>query len=206
MNRKYFLLELTIAIVIALAVILARNSAFRQNSQSTLDSSPDQTITESLTQDCILTPQDSEGPYYIANVPFRDNLVPDDVVADMLVISGRVLLKDCVTPVANAILDIWHADENGYYQDKLYRGKVETSFDGSYDFTTVMPAPYGSGPAPRPRHIHYKVVKDSQELLTSQMYFDQELVSEVGQTRIVKLTKTEKELVGEFNIFVNELN
>jgi len=38
------------------------------------------------------------------------------------------------------------------------------------------------------------------------MYFDQELVAEDGPTRIVELTETEKGLLGEFNIFVNEWN
>jgi len=205
MNRNSFLIVLLSAFVVTSVVLLNRNSSTTNNSQRIPTLTQREAVNENLPENCRLTPQDSEGPYYIANVPFRDNLAPE-VTTQKLVISGKILYQDCVTPLAYAILDIWHADENGDYQDELFRGKVKADRQGNYKFTTILPSPYGSGAASRPRHIHYKVFKEEEELLTSQMYFDSELVAEVGQTRIVELTQTEESLVGEFNIFVNEWN
>ena len=191
MRSKNFLIGLIITFVAASAFLLVRNASF-QNSQNVPAEPRNQVIEKDLLQDCTLTQEDTGGPYYIANMPFRDKLAPENSSGPQLTIRGKVLLKDCVTPVANAVLDIWHADENGVYQENSYRGKVQADDNGNYEFTTILPSPYGSGGVSRPRHIHYKVLRGGKELLTSQMYFDKELISEVGQTRLVYLNETQE--------------
>ena len=44
---------------------------------------------------------------------------------------------------------------------------LETDENGLFTFRTIVPARY----EPRPRHIHFKVKKDGQTVLTSQFYF-----------------------------------
>ncbi len=121
--------------------------------------------------DCIPTFADGGGPYYKTNAPFRKDIAPKQNNGEKLIVAGKVLKNDCKTPVANAVLDIWQADELGYYQDEWYRGKIKTNQNGEYTFETVVPKGYGEGTGYRPPHIHFKIFKDSTEIITSQMFF-----------------------------------
>jgi protocatechuate 3,4-dioxygenase beta subunit len=75
-------------------------------------------------------------------------------------------------PLAGAIVDLWHADEKGDYDNSgfRYRGHVLTAADGSYRFQTIMPAVYSG----RTRHYHVKVQGQGSRLLTTQLYFPDE--------------------------------
>ena len=201
MRSKKFLLGLIIAFVAVSALLLVRKASY-QNSQNFPAVARNRGLEKDLLQDCVITEADGQGPYYLAGMVFRDNLAPENSSGTQLTIRGKVLLKDCTTPVANAVLDIWHANENGVYQENSYRGKVQADDNGNYEFTTILPSPYGSGGVSRPRHIHYKVLRGSKELLTSQMYFDKELILEVGSTRLVYVSETQEGLEGEFNIYL----
>jgi catechol 1,2-dioxygenase len=121
--------------------------------------------------DCVPTFPDGGGPYYQENSPFRQKIVPEQNSGERLMVSGKVLRSDCKTPVANAVLDIWQADETGEYQDNWYRGKVRTDREGNYSFETVVPKGYGEGTGYRPPHIHFKVFEGDREIITSQMFF-----------------------------------
>ena len=120
---------------------------------------------------CIPTFTDGDGPYYYANAPTRNKIVPDKNNGEKLIIEGKVLKNDCKTIIPNAILDIWQADEKGEYQKDWYRGKVRVDADGNYKFETVIPKGYGEGTAHRPPHIHFKVVVDNRVVITSEMFF-----------------------------------
>jgi hypothetical protein len=54
-------------------------------------------------------------------------------------------------PVERALVDLWHADERGKYDNGgyRYRGHVFTNTEGRYHFRTVLPALYPG----RTRHI-----------------------------------------------------
>ena len=75
-------------------------------------------------------------------------------------------------PVARILLDLWHADQNGDYDNGgfRYRGHVLTDAGGRYRFRTIMPAPYPG----RTRHYHVKVISTGRQLLTTQLYFPNE--------------------------------
>ena len=87
--------------------------------------------------------------------------------------TGKILQKDCTTPAAGAVLDIWQANESGSYHDEWYRGKVRADNEGNYTFESVIPKGYGEGTGYRPPHIHFKVFKEAAEIITSQMFFPQ---------------------------------
>lgn len=122
-------------------------------------------------QPCVPTFADGGGPYYQANSPFRDKIAPEQNNGEQLTVKGKILQNDCKTPVANAVLDIWQANESGNYEEEWYRGQVRTDQDGNYEFQTVVPKGYGEGSGFRPPHIHFKVHVNNQEIITSQMFF-----------------------------------
>jgi protocatechuate 3,4-dioxygenase beta subunit len=112
-----------------------------------------------------------EGPFYKPRSPERADLAEPGAAARLVELSGRVLTRSC-RPAARALLDLWHADENGDYDDSgfRYRGHVFADAAGRYRFRTIMPAPYPG----RTRHYHFKVLAAGRQLLTTQLYFPDE--------------------------------
>ena len=84
---------------------------------------------------------------------------------------GRVLNQFC-EPVSNAILDFWHADSKGVYDNDAYRlrGHVFTDNDGRFKLDTIIP---GLDPG-RTRHIHVITQGRDTLALTTQLYFPDE--------------------------------
>jgi protocatechuate 3,4-dioxygenase beta subunit len=117
------------------------------------------------------TVRQTEGPYFKPRSPERADLVEPDARARLLELSGLVLTRSC-RPVARALLDLWHADERGDYDNSgfRYRGHLYTDADGRYRFRTIMPALYPG----RTRHYHVKVQAPQQSVLTTQLYFPNE--------------------------------
>jgi protocatechuate 3,4-dioxygenase beta subunit len=115
-----------------------------------------------------LTPRQTEGPYYTPNTPPRAALVEPGSRADRLVLAGRVVSRQC-RPVAKALLDFWHCDENGDYDNAgfRYRGHVFADAEGRFRLETIFPALYPG----RARHIHVKVQAPGRGILTTQLYF-----------------------------------
>lgn len=146
-----------------------------------------------VTTPCVPTFVDGGGPYYQPNSPFREKIVPDENNGEVLTVSGKVLRRDCQTPVANAVIDLWQANESGNYEDEWYRGQIRTDRSGNYSFITVVPKGYGEGTAFRPPHIHFKVFVEGNEIITSQMFFP-ESKGRPGfeDAYIMKLESTEK--------------
>lgn len=124
---------------------------------------------------CELTGSDVEGPFHIDGAPQRTVLADQDEPGERLMIEGTVYGPDCKTPVANAMLDVWHADDNGdYHDDAEYRlrGQVMTDDQGRYAFETIIPGRYPLGGSTRPAHIHFMVSKPGFRPLTTQLYFE----------------------------------
>ncbi len=117
------------------------------------------------------TPSQTAGPFYTPNSPRRGSLVEPGSRAERLVLTGLVLSPQC-TPVANALLDFWHCDEAGDYDNRgfRYRGQLFADAQGRYRLETIVPGEY---PA-RTRHIHVKVQPPGGRVLTTQLYFPDE--------------------------------
>jgi protocatechuate 3,4-dioxygenase beta subunit len=114
------------------------------------------------------TPAQTEGPYYTPNTPERTSLLEPGLTGTKLVVTGYVLTTDC-KPVERALLDFWHADDSGAYDNSGYRlrGHQFTDAQGRYQLETLMPGLYTG----RTRHIHVKVQAPNQPMLTTQLYF-----------------------------------
>ena len=114
------------------------------------------------------TSAQSEGPFYTPQTPRRTVLREPDTDGEPLVLEGLILTPSC-QPVAGAVIDIWHCDESGRYDNAgfRYRGHQFTDSAGAYRFETIRPAHY-TGRTP---HIHVKVQGRKTRLLTTQLYF-----------------------------------
>jgi protocatechuate 3,4-dioxygenase beta subunit len=114
------------------------------------------------------TPAQTEGPFFTPSSPERASLLEPGLAGTRLVVTGRVLTTDC-RPVAGALLDFWHADDAGVYDNVGYklRGHQFADEAGSYTLETIVPGLYTG----RTRHIHVKVQAPNQPVLTTQLYF-----------------------------------
>jgi protocatechuate 3,4-dioxygenase beta subunit len=117
------------------------------------------------------TIRQTEGPYFKPSSPQRADLVEPDGKGRSIEIAGQVLRRSC-RPVARALVDLWHADERGEYDNAgfRYRGHLFTDAEGRYRFRTILPALYPG----RTRHYHVKVQAPERGVLTTQLYFPDE--------------------------------
>ncbi|MDX1528061.1 MAG: hypothetical protein R3337_05495, partial [Gammaproteobacteria bacterium] len=92
---------------------------------------------------------------------------------ERLKLSGRVLNRQG-QPVADALVELWHADTTGSVDETRYRSAQRTTADGRFGIRTVLPghiemARYNSTFAPR--HIHIRVTHPNYPRLISLIFF-----------------------------------
>ena len=114
------------------------------------------------------TEAQTEGPFFKTNSPERTNFQGDVTEGTKLVLAGAVLTTAC-RPVSRAKMELWHADNNGEYDNDGYRlrGHFFTDDQGRYEVRTIMPGIYTG----RTRHFHVKVQPEGGRILTTQLYF-----------------------------------
>lgn len=112
----------------------------------------------------------TEGPFYRDNPPQKRDFRTDAPGLPVTLI-GYVLTRDC-RPVKDAIVDLWHANQDGEYDNRGFklRGYQTTDDQGRYSFETIRPAQY----AGRTPHYHVKVHPPDGRTLTTQLYFPDE--------------------------------
>ena len=126
----------------------------------------------SLTPDCgdddDPTPSQTEGPYFTPQSPEKRDFAADAPSGERITIAGYVLSIDC-QPLAKALVELWHADETGAYDNSGFRlrGHQFTDSEGRWWFDTIVPGLYPG----RTRHFHLKVQRPGAEVLTTQLYF-----------------------------------
>jgi protocatechuate 3,4-dioxygenase beta subunit len=120
-----------------------------------------------IAQSCARTLSQTEGPFFKTQTPLRASFLEKDS-RTRLVVSGQVLSAQC-RPVPNALLEFWHADESGEYDQTSYRyrGHQHADAQGRYRLETIVPAEYPG----RARHIHVKAQAPGGRVLTTQLYF-----------------------------------
>jgi protocatechuate 3,4-dioxygenase beta subunit len=137
---------------------------------------------------CLLAPEQTEGPFF-ADVGLERRDITEGLAGHPLRLGIRVVDEDC-NPVAGALVDVWHCDVDGDYsafqdgsgadddggEDTTFlRGSQVADADGIVEFATNYPGWY-QGLAV---HIHTKVRLDGAEVLTTQLYFPEDLTDEV---------------------------
>ena len=114
------------------------------------------------------TPKQTEGPYWTADSPQRNDFTGDGAPGLPMTLTGAVIDTAC-RPVPGSLLDFWQCDGNGVYDNEGYklRGHQYTDANGAFRLTPVKPGLYPG----RTRHFHVKVRRPGGEVLTTQLYF-----------------------------------
>ncbi len=145
---------------------------------------------ERVVPDCVVRPQQTEGPYFVDEQLNRSDIRTDP--ADGAIKAGlplalvfnvrRVSRGSCVA-LPRAQVDLWHCDAEGVYSDvtdrsfntvghKFLRGYQITDAGGTARFSTVYPGWYPG----RTVHLHFKIRTEAAagrgHEFTSQLYFD----------------------------------
>ena len=131
---------------------------------------------------CILTPEQTEGPYYIDGEKLRRNITEGRPGTPLLLRAFVVNAATCKA-IRGATVDIWHADAGGVYSGfgqgsgnrTFMRGLQKTNAKGLALFRTVYPGWYQG----RTVHIHVKVHLGGNVVHTGQLYFPDSLTDAV---------------------------
>ncbi len=136
---------------------------------------------------CLLSPEQTEGPYpTVTQLERRD--IRESLAGHPLRLGLQVVDETC-EPVPGAVVEIWHCDTDGDYSaytdgatdddagegTTFLRGSQTANDDGIVEFITNYPGWYTG----RAVHIHTKVHIDDTTVLTSQIFFDDDLNSEI---------------------------
>jgi protocatechuate 3,4-dioxygenase beta subunit len=115
-------------------------------------------------------PSSAEGPFFTPRSPERSSFRESGLPGTPLELGGRVVSTDG-RPLSRALLDFWHTDDSGHYDNDGYRcrGHQFTDADGRYVLRSIVPGAYGG----RPKHIHVKLAGDGRAL-TTQLFFPED--------------------------------
>ena len=161
-----------------------------------------------------------QGPFYTANAPsIQNNMLADsNEIGTRLILSGQVYNPECSEVIPNTEIDIWHANDDGDYDNSGYnlRGKTTTNSQGFYVFETIKPGLYLNGATYRPSHFHFKITPPNFPTLITQLYFagDPYIASDAAASitsgiydatnRIIPLTTNSNgDLEGSWDIVIN---
>lgn len=156
------------------AAIAATGGVLVQAGGFAQDSTPADDASTTSTGVCVLTPELTEGPYYLDDMLVREDITEGKAGIPMAL---RITVVDATTcaPIENAAVDVWHCDARGYYSgfvdadpdsqdpnpyqddgsnpDTFLRGVLLSDTNGLVEFQTIYPGWYGR----RAIHIHMKV-------------------------------------------------
>ena len=133
--------------------------------------------------DCVLTPEMTEGPYYVPGDKVRRNIT-EGRPGVPLTLRLSVLDVSTCRPIKGAAVDIWHCDAGGLYSEetslgtgsqRFMRGIQRTDRNGLAQFRTVYPGWYQG----RTVHIHVKTFLGGRTIHTGQLFFQDSLTDAV---------------------------
>ena len=172
------------------------------------------TVPGAFAQALVTTPEQTEGPYYPITLPLdtdndllviNSNITP--AIGKIAYLSGRIL-DSSGSPIRDAHVEIWHADNTGAYihpssmgyatRDQNFQGfgRFLTSSTGEYLFRTIVPGLYTG----RTRHIHMKIKVAGRQDLTTQVYFEGEpMNSSDGVLQGIRNTQQRSSVIVPFN-------
>ncbi|HEY5750794.1 MAG TPA: intradiol ring-cleavage dioxygenase [Chryseolinea sp.] len=151
---------------------------------------------------CTVSPSETAGPFPtktpadLVMVDIRSDRTGIEMVANITIQNSN---NSCAV-LADAIVDIWHCDRDGYYSEyggsgmqsvdfqsvHFLRGRQSTNSDGVVAFKTIFPGWY-SGRAP---HIHVHIYDSTgKSLLVTQIAFPTDVCNTVYTTATNFYTK-----------------
>jgi protocatechuate 3,4-dioxygenase beta subunit len=154
---------------------------------------PDEVTAATAARACRLTPEVTEGPFYVALDKIRRDITEGRPGVPLTLKIRVIDVKRCA-PIHSAAVDVWHCDAGGLYSDEssngtsgqtYLRGVQLTNKRGLATFETVYPGHYTG----RATHIHLKVhiggkarggtLRGGHVSHTGQLFFDESANSSV---------------------------
>jgi protocatechuate 3,4-dioxygenase beta subunit len=135
---------------------------------------------------CVLTPEMTKGPFYIANEKLRRDIT-EGKPGTPLTLKLAVVDASTCRALSGALVDIWHCDAGGAYSGfsslthepsgklTFLRGIQRTNAQGIATFQTIYPGWYRG----RTVHIHVKVHLGGRVAHTGQLFFADTLTDAV---------------------------
>ncbi len=130
---------------------------------------------------CVLTPELTEGPFYLPDEKVRRNIT-EGRPGTPLTLKLKVVNASTCKAIKGAAVDIWHADAGGTYSGvqgsagtTFMRGIQPTGAGGLAEFLTVYPGWYQG----RAVHVHVKVHLGGTVVHTGQLFFPDTLTDAV---------------------------
>jgi len=152
---------------------------------------------------CLLTPEVTEGPYWIDNTLTRRNITEGKPGLPLQIVFTVVDARTC-RPIRAADVEIWHCDTVGAYSGydrgspgfgtgpgghaeptsttRYLRGHQRSDASGRAEFLTVFPGWYQG----RTPHIHMKVHAGGNTVHTGQVFFDERITAAVYRTPLYR--------------------
>jgi protocatechuate 3,4-dioxygenase beta subunit len=127
---------------------------------------------------CVLTPEQTEGPYYVDTEKVRRDIREGKPGLAMLLRTTVVDASTC-KPIKGAAVDVWHCDAGGAYSGvdgdtgTFLRGIQRSDARGLTTFLTIFPGWYPG----RTTHVHVKVHLGGNVVHTGQIYFPESAVA-----------------------------
>lgn len=132
------------------------------------------------------------GPFHVEAAPLLEDGadMSPDMPGEPLYIEGSVTAPDG-TPLAGAVIDMWHSDADGFYDVQRAdltaatgRGRLRAGMDGKFRVRTIAPSPYPipyDGPVGelltaterhpwRPAHVHFMITHPGYEKLVTHVF------------------------------------
>ncbi|KAM3499277.1 hypothetical protein MY10362_007449 [Beauveria mimosiformis] len=141
---------------------------------------------------CLLTPEVTQGPYYVGGESLRKDVTDSEPGID-ITLDYQVIDVDTCEPVPDVYVEIWHCNSTGVYSgvvansngdssdesnidNTALRGIQATDSDGVAQFQSIFPGHYTD----RATHIHI-MVHTNATLYANQTLGNQVYASHVGQ-------------------------
>lgn len=132
---------------------------------------------------CVLTPEQTAGPYFVEGDKVRRDIRAGRPGVPLTL---RTVVLDVSTcrPIKGAAVDVWHCDAGGVYSGvaaqntvgkRFLRGIQRTNAKGLAIFQTIYPGWYPG----RTVHIHVRVYLGGSVIHTGQLYFPEKVTDAV---------------------------
>jgi protocatechuate 3,4-dioxygenase beta subunit len=203
-RRKFIIRTLSALGLIGLSAWLGKRKILTWIVRQDNGHEPKMTLTPNIDDEiCVLSSPISEGPYYIKS-PLKSD-IRENRKGKTLNLKFQIVDYPGCNPIENAVVEIWQCDADGNYsgyiegighniwesakqmefgkkehiepsnESAYLRGYQKTDLNGNAEFTTIIPGWYD----PRVPHIHYKVILNDKEHLTSELYFEEDFCNEL---------------------------
>lgn len=128
---------------------------------------------------CIKTSQTTDGPYYTEAIT-QSNISSSQ--NGYKVLYKLKIQNTLCQPLKGLTISLWQANSQGEYTliKNSLRGNQTTNKEGFVTYESIFPGWYPT----RASHIHVKIIsKDKKTLLSTQLFFPQQLVNKIYRTK-----------------------